>query len=225
LSSITRVAARRAGATASCGADEREQHAARKRRERGYDESHMPACILQQRAGHDGRQRDTHVAREAVHANRQARSLRALDEHRDADRVVDRGEYAEHRQCRTKLPRGSRKRDEQRRDTHAEEEHEHHPPPAPQVAEPSGGQRTQPEHRERADTVRHQVLPAREPEIGGDRCDCRRENQQEHVVERMRHVQQHAGCPRGRLHFIVMSWRCSARVATSATRAPTQGIR
>ncbi len=115
----------------------------------------------------------------------------ALDEHRNADRVVDRRERAHQRQRGRELPgRAVVSGDQQRRRAHAEEEHEHHPAPSPEVAEAARRQRAQTEQRERAHAVGHQVLPAREAEVGGDRANGRREDQQEHVVDRVRHVEQ-----------------------------------
>ncbi len=167
---------------------------------RRNDERHVPTGVLEQRPGHDRRQRDAKIACKAVEADREPRTGRALHEHRNAYRMVDRGERAEQRQRRRQLPRRARHRDEQRRDAHAEKEYEHHPSPAPEVAQPSRGQRAQPEHRERADAVRHQVFPAREPEVRGDRRHRGREDQQEHVVDRVRHVQQQHRRSRQRRH-------------------------
>ena len=59
------------------------------------------------------------------------------------------------------------------------------------VAEPPGGQRAETEQRKRADAERHQVGPVVETELRGDGADRGRENQQEHVVDRVTGVQQH----------------------------------
>ena len=52
---------------------------------------------------------------------------------------------------------------------------------------------TQAEQHERTDAVRHQRFPVGETEIGRDRADRRRENEQEHVIERVRDVEQQRG--------------------------------
>ena len=88
---------------------------------------------------------------EAVDADRQPRPRRALHEHRNADRVIDRRKErraasAPQPSCHAECVSATSSAD----NAHAEEEHEHHPAPAPQVAEPSGRQRAEAEHRERA---------------------------------------------------------------------------
>ena len=172
------------------GSDARERDPARERDQRRHGERGTPASVLDQEARRDRRQRDAEVTGEPVHADGEARALCAAHQHRDADRMVDRRERAHQRHRRGELPRALRERDQQHRRAHAEEEDQHHPSAAPVVAQPSRGQRSQAEQREGADAIGHQVLPARNAEIGGDGADRGREDQQEHVVERMRDVEQ-----------------------------------
>ena len=57
--------------------------------------------------------------------------------------MIDRRKRAEQRQRSGKLPRVLRQRGQQRGATHADEKNDHHAAAAPQVAQPSGGQRAQ----------------------------------------------------------------------------------
>ncbi len=170
--------------------DDREHDAARDRHESRHDERGAPADVLDQEAGRQRGRRDAEVAGEAVHADHAARPVRALHEHRDADRVVDRRERADDRERDRELPGRLRQRDEERRRADAEEEHQHHRAAAPMVAEAPGRQRADAEQHERAGRERHQVLPARDAEVDRDRADRGREHQQHQVVDRVRDVEQ-----------------------------------
>ncbi len=126
---------------------------------------------------------------------------RVLHQHRNADRVIDRRERAHERQRGGELPGILRGRGEQARCADAEQEHQHHRAAAPVVAQASRRHRAQPEQQEGAGRERHQVFPAGKAEVGGDRADRRREDQQHQVVDRVRDVQQHrrqAGMSGGR---------------------------
>ena len=112
--------------------------------------------------------------------------------------MVDRRESAHQRQRERELPRIAGERDQQHRHTHAEEKYEHHLATTPVVAEFAGRQRPQAEHDERTGAVRHEIFPPRQVEVGGNRADRRREDEQEHVIERMRDVQQQRGRSRFR---------------------------
>jgi hypothetical protein len=155
----------------------------------GDRERRPPTEPVHQQARQRGGHRDAEVARQAVDADRCARPSRALQQHRDADRVIDRRERADERERRGELPGPLRHRREQRGRSDPEEEDDHHRAAAPEVTEPAGGQRSEAEHHERADAERHQVFPAREAELGGDAGHRRGEDQQEHVVHRVGHVQ------------------------------------
>jgi hypothetical protein len=170
--------------------DAHEEQPEREAQQPGRREGGTPAEPLHQQPGRQRGHRDAEVARQAVDADRRAGTGRALQQHRDADRVVDRCEGADQRQCRRQLPGPLRDGGEQRRDAHAEEEHDHHRAATPQVAEPARRQRTEPEHHEGAGAEGHQVFPAREAEVVRDRRDGGREDEQEHVVHRMGHVEQ-----------------------------------
>src|SRR6185503_7495936 len=106
--------------------------------------------------------------------------------------------------------------DEERRHAEAEEEQQHHATASPQIAEPSRGQRAEAEQQERARAVRHEVLPAGEPEVDGDGGHGRREDQQEEMIERVRDVEQDRGGARCR-HAVNASATFAAIIA--ATRA------
>ena len=105
--------------------------------------------------------------------------------------MVDRRERAQQRQHQRELPRVLGDGGEQARRADAEVEHQHHRAPAPQIAQAPGGQRAQAEQHERAGGVGHQVFPAGEAEVRGDRAHRRREDQEHQVVDRVRDVEQH----------------------------------
>ena len=179
-----------AGGAGSQRRDAGERHAAGDRQQRRHRERRAPSGVLDEQARGDRRERHAEISGQAVDADREARSRRAAHEHRDPDRVIDRRERAHQREGGRELPRIARDGDQQRRGAHAEEEDEHHPPPSPEVAQAARRQRAQAEQHERADAVGHQRFPVGETEIGGDRRDRRREDQQEHVVDRVRDVEQ-----------------------------------
>ena len=61
------------------------------------------------------------------------------------------------------------------------------------IAETPRRKRAQPEQDERTDAVRHQVFPARDAEIGGNRAHRRRKDKEKHVIERVGNIQQQRG--------------------------------
>ena len=184
------------------GHQQRERHAAADRDRARHGECGPPAEVLDEQAGHQRRNCDAEVAGKAVDADRPSRPRCVLHQHRNADRVVDGRKQPDAHQPRSQLPRPVGEARHERRATDADEEDDHHHPPAPQVAEPPGRQRADAEQEERADAVRHQRFPAREPEVRGDGGYRRREDQEEHVVERVSDVEQQrrrqmgVGCPR-----------------------------
>ncbi len=151
------------------GAHAREHDAEEDARDARDGERCAPTEPFDEQAGDERGERDAEIAGQTVDADRRARIARVLHEHRDADRVIDRCERADERERGRELPRVLNGRAEQRGGAHAEEEHEHHRAPAPEVAEATGRQRSQPEQEERPDAERHQVFPAREAEVDGNR--------------------------------------------------------
>ena len=173
------------------GRGHRDEHPAQGQAgEPGHHEGRAPAGQLDQEAGQQRRHRDAQVARQPVQADRRARPRRMLHQHRDAHRVVDRREGAQQRQRGSQLPGVLGGGGQQRGESHAEEEHRHHLAPAPEVAQPAGGQRAQAEQQEGADAIGHQVFPACEAEVACDRRDRGGEDQQEQVVQRVGEVEQ-----------------------------------
>ena len=71
------------------------------------------------------------------------------DQHRGADRVVDRGEQSDREQRHAQLQGRLNEADRGHGGANAQEEHRHHVTPAPAVAEPAGQQRPGAEHDER----------------------------------------------------------------------------
>ncbi len=178
--------------------DAREHDAARDGEQSGNRERGAPAQELDGETGRKRGERDAQVSGQAVDADRPARAIRGLQQHRNADRVVDRCERAEQRQRDRHLPCVLRRGGEQRRGAHAEEEDQHHRPAAPQVAQPARRNGAQAEQQERRGAVGHQLLPRREAEVRGDHRNRGGEDQQEHVVDRVRDVEQQRGAARMR---------------------------
>ena len=116
-----------------------------------------------------------------------------LDDHRDADGMVDRRERAHQGQRRGERPhaRGESDQEAGRRpmpmkNTIIIARRPHRSPSRPAGSEPS------PNSDEGADGVGHEVLPRHAP-LGGDRGDRGGEDQEEEVVQRMTDVQQQRG--------------------------------
>jgi hypothetical protein len=104
--------------------------------------------------------------------------------------MVDRGESTHQRQRCRELPGVLRQRGDERRGAHAEEEDEHHVAAAPDIAQPPGRDRAEPEERESAHAVGHEVRPVCIAEFDGDRPDGGGKDQEKHVVYAVACVQQ-----------------------------------
>jgi hypothetical protein len=98
----------------------------------------MPVA-MQSTAGDAGRKRDTQIAAHPVEGERAPARLRDLDQHRHADRVIDRREHAEPEQRRRQDRQIGREGGSAKRDAAADEEGHHHVAPAPAIGQPSGG--------------------------------------------------------------------------------------
>ena len=108
---------------------------------RRNDEGAAPSDHRCQHGGDAGRERDAEIAAHAVEGERAAARGRLLDQHRGADRMIDRGEHAERRQRDRQRDQVRRQRRADQRHAAAEIEQRHHVAPAPAVGEPAGRQR------------------------------------------------------------------------------------
>ncbi len=186
------LALRLAGASSSRGTSSDEGDGADQADHARDDERRLPAEALgdvDREAGGDG---DAHVAGQAVHADREAGVLGLLDQHRDADRVIDRGEGAHQGQRGADLPLVGAERDDQRRDAHAGEEDHHHDPAAPMVAEAAAHDRAGAEHEERAVVERRELGPLDAPDAGDDAPGIG-EDHQDPVIHGVADVEQDRG--------------------------------
>ncbi len=103
--------------------------------------------------------------------------------------MIDRGEDAHQRERRRQRPHARRRGDQDGGGADAEEEDHHHRAAPPEVAQPARRQRAEPEHDERADRIRHEVLPDHAP-VGRDGADGSGEDEQEQVIEGVAGVEQ-----------------------------------
>jgi len=104
--------------------------------------------------------------------------------------MIDRGKAAHERQQHGQLHRRLRLTDQQRGHADTNEKHQHHLAPSPLVAELACREGTDTKKEESGCAIRHQVFPACHAHVGGDAADGGREDQQEHMVECMREIQQ-----------------------------------
>ena len=80
-----------------------------------HDEGDAPAAIVDQIAGDQRGARDAEIAPHAVHRQPHAGVLPFLRHHREADRMIDRGEHADHEQADADLQRRLREPGRDRR--------------------------------------------------------------------------------------------------------------
>src|SRR5579875_911497 len=120
------------------------------------------------------------------------------DQHRRADRVVNRGKQPDRREPGGQLPEGMGKAGGNRRGAKAKKKHRQHVAPAPPVAEPAGRHRARAEHHKTAQSQRDQLAVgpgeiARHAEHRGGK------NQHRQMVEEMADIDKadHTG-PRAR---------------------------
>jgi hypothetical protein len=150
----------------------------------GTKNAGAPAPQVHQRARDDRREGEPEVAPQAVPAERHAEVLGRGDQHRDAHRVVDRGEHPREREARGDLPRRGGEAGEEKRRADAEEEHRDHLVAAPVVGEPAGRNGERAEGDEPAER-QGQELGIRPVPLARECQDHRRENQHDEMVEQV----------------------------------------
>ena len=156
-------------------------------REARQDERPAPAEILRHYAGDQRRQRDAEIAPHAVDADLAADLLRVGDDHRRADRMIDRGEDADRKQRDTQLQRRLHEADADHAEADADEVDRHHVAAAPAVAEPAAQERA----RTEGDKARRRIgqhLRIAKAERRRHQDHGRGENQHRVVVDEMREV-------------------------------------
>ena len=109
--------------------------------------------------------------------------------------MIDRGEAAQERKRERELDRRPGEADQDGRSAHAEKEQHHHRAPAPLIAQLARGQGNDAEKEKRCGVVWHEVLPSREAELQSDGGHGGRENQQEHVIDRVADIEEQHGGP------------------------------
>ena len=105
----------------------------------GHDEGCAPAAMIDEIAGDQRRAGDAEIAPDAVHGEAHAGVLPLLRDDGEADRMIDRGEYADDEQADADLQRRLREGGGDRRRADADEEHGDHALAAPFVGEPACG--------------------------------------------------------------------------------------
>ena len=175
------------------------------------DERRPPAYGVGERARDQRGECDADVAEDPIHSEDPAHVLPVRDEHRDADRVVDRGEHADEREAQGDVHRSGGEAREDARGADAEEEHHHHAPPAPAIGEPACGDRKRAKGDEAAEGERQEIrVPA--AELLTHREHHGRENEHEEVVERVAEVEEQAHAARG-AHGEMITGRGRRRLA------------
>ena len=166
------------------------------------DERHAPAAVVDQVAGDQRGARDAEIAPHAVHGEPHAGVLPFLRHHRETDRMVDRGEHADHEQPDPDLQRRLRKSGRDRGEPDADEEHDHHALAAPFVREPAGRIREHAEREEAGRRVFEQFAVAELPFARERQRRDGREDQREQMIEEVPDVEEQEmraiaihGCP------------------------------
>ena len=156
----------------------------------GQDEGATPAPGVDEPAGEQRGGGDPQVAEHAVDRERDAGLLPSVHDHRETDRMVDRGEHPDREQPQRDLDGGARQRRGDRARPDADEEDHHHPFPAPLVRDPSGRDGADPERDEPRRGVGDERRVAHAPLLGEPQRRHRREDQHEEVVEEMPDVEE-----------------------------------
>ena len=112
------------------------------------DERHAPIEQGNQEPGCKRRKGDAHIAENSIHAQTEAQPWRALNQHGDANRVIDGREQTEQRQAYADHGDAGCHADENARCTDPDEKDHHHVRTAPAVAQPAGGERSRAEQNE-----------------------------------------------------------------------------
>ena len=151
VGALLRRAGRRIGPAAAdhpdIGKAQRDRHDAR------HVEGGAPVDKGQDQPGQQGRAGDAHIAPHAVDAEPPADIAAALDDHGDADRMIDGGKDADNRQPDADLERGLRHPGRYGGQADADEEHRHHGVAAPFVGQMRGQRGAGGEQHHRRDAV------------------------------------------------------------------------
>ena len=168
-----------------------------------HDERRAPADLLRQERGHDRRQRDAEIAEHAVDADRAPDPVaRRLDQHRGADRMVDRREQPGRRKRQGERQRARCEPRRRERKPGAEEERRHHGAAAEPRREPPLRQRADPVEHEHAGRERDDrpVFGPEFPSRARHREHRRRQDQERVVGQQVGGVDENDLAPRGTGH-------------------------
>ena len=104
------------------------------------DERHAPTAIVDQISGDQCRAGDAQISPDTVCGYAHAGIAPRHGDNGEANRMIDRGEHANHEQTAADLYRRCSKAGCDRGQANPDKEHNHHPVAAPPVCKPSGGQ-------------------------------------------------------------------------------------
>ena len=163
----------------------------------GDQKSPAPGDSRGQRRGDAGRERNPEIAADPVERQRAAALDGVLQDHRGADRMVDRRKHAEREQSDGKRGERWRRRGAKQRNPAAEVKRDHHVAAAPAIGQPACRQGEQSERNE-GGRAEPDKLGIRAPINHHELKDDGRIDQDHKVIDRMRPIEKADGEPASR---------------------------